>query len=258
MKGVFLMAVSSEQQRSPESPPENDVLMSTLDHLGELRRRIIYVLLFFVVSLVIGFIFSPSLVEVLKNDPVAEDVPWNVFKITDSFRVYLQFSFVLSLVITIPFLLYQVYAFLKPALTQSERRAVYFLLPLSLVLFVTGLAFGYFVLFPLVLNFMGTITETMGAHVMYGIAEYFSFLLRLILPVALLFELPVVVMFLTKLGLINPVKLRKMRKIALLVFAVLSALVTPPDIISQVLVLIPLMLLYELSIGLSALVHGHK
>ncbi|MDQ0339622.1 sec-independent protein translocase protein TatC [Caldalkalibacillus uzonensis] len=233
-----------------------DISMSTLDHLMELRRRIIAVLIAFVIALFCGFFFSMKVVELIKNDPVAQHVPWNVFKITDAFRVYVQVSFVLSLIMTIPFTMYQIYAFVRPGLTPAERRAVYYLIPLAALLLVAGLMFSYCLLFPFVLHFMGTITEAMGAQEMYGIQEYFAFLFRIVMPVTLLFQLPVLVIFLTRLGLINPQMLKKARKVSYFIMAVLSAVMTPPDFISQILVLIPLFILFELSVSLSQFIYN--
>lgn len=244
-----------QQQEHQESP---EILMSTMDHLGELRKRIIVILVVFVLALVVGFVFSIPIVELLKNDPVAKDVPWNVFKVTDAFHVYVQFSFILSLVITLPLIMYQVWAFMKPGLTNEERRATIILIPFAAILLVLGILFGYMVLFPLVFRFMGTITVAMGAQEMYGIAEYFTFMIRIVLPVALLFELPVVIMFLTQLGIINPLIMRKARKMSYLVLAIVSALATPPDFISQTIVLIPLIVLFELSVALSSIVYRKK
>ena len=219
---------------------------------------IIWVLVVFVLALVIGFVFSMPIVELLKQDPIAQHVPWNVFKITDAFRVYIQFSFMLSLVITLPFFLYQVWAFMKPGLTDEERRATLTFVPLAAILLVVGILFGYKVLFPIVFTFMGTITVALGAQEMYGISEYFTFMIQIILPVALLFELPVVIMFLTRIGILNPMVMKKARRYAYLVLAILSALVTPPDFISQTIVFIPLIVLFELSVGLSAFVYRRK
>lgn len=244
------------QQLDHRDNPER--IMSTMDHLSELRRRIIWVLVVFVLALVLGFVFSMPIVELLKQDPIAQHVPWNVFKVTDAFRVYIQFSFILSLVITLPFLLYQVWAFMKPGLTDEERRATLTLVPLAALLFVLGILFGYKILFPIVFTFMGTITESLGAQEMYGISEYFSFMINIVFPVALLFELPVVIMFLTRIGVLNPMAMKKARKYAYLALAILSAIVTPPDFISQTILFIPLIVLFEISVGLSAIVYRRK
>ncbi|EGL82673.1 Sec-independent protein translocase, TatC subunit [Caldalkalibacillus thermarum TA2.A1] len=241
---------------STKDQQQQDISMSALDHLLELRKRIIAVLVVFICALAIGFLCSLKVVEFIKNDPVAQHVPWNVFKITDAFRVYVQVSFILSLVITIPFAMYQLYAFVRPGLTRSERRAVHMMIPLAALLLVAGLLFGYYILFPFILQFMGTITEAMGAQEMYGIQEYFAFLFRIVLPVSLLFQLPVVIIFLTRLGIINPMMLKKARKVSYLIMAILSAAVTPPDFISQILVLIPLFILFELSISLSQFIYN--
>jgi sec-independent protein translocase protein TatC len=235
---------------------QEDLTMSTFDHLMELRKRIIVTLIIFVIALIIGFLFSMKVVELLKNDPIAKNIPWNVFKITDAFRVYVQVSFILSLLISIPFAMYQIYAFIRPGLTPRERRAIHMMIPLSALLLLMGILFSYFVLFPYILQFMGKITEAMGAQEMYGIQEYFSFLFRIVLPVSLLFQLPVLIIFLTRLGVITPMMMKKARKVSYLVMAILAAAITPPDFVSQIIVLIPLGILFELSLSLSKLIYS--
>lgn len=228
------------------------------EHLGELRKRIIMTLIVFFLAMVIGFIISIPLVEYLKNDPVAKDIPWNVFKINDAFRVYVQFSLILSSILTIPFLMYQIFAFVRPGLTKKERKTSFLFIPIAALLFITGVLFGYYVLLPLILTFMGNITRALGANEMYGIAEYFGFVFRVVFPVSLVFQLPVIIMFLTQLGIIKPSLLKKARKIAYLTLTILSAVVTPPDFISQLLVLIPLAILYEASIWISNVIYRKK
>lgn len=242
-------------EQSPDLEQE-DLTMSTFDHLMELRKRIIVTLIIFVIALIIGFLFSMKVVELLKNDPIAKNIPWNVFKITDAFRVYVQVSFILSLLISIPFAMYQIYAFIRPGLTPRERRAIHMMIPLSALLLLMGILFSYFVLFPYILQFMGKITEAMGAQEMYGIQEYFSFLFRIVLPVSLLFQLPVLIIFLTRLGVITPMMMKKARKVSYLVMAILAAAITPPDFVSQIIVLIPLGILFELSLSLSKLIYS--
>ncbi len=160
---------------------------------------------------------------------------------------------VMALAATIPVAAYQVWKFVKPALTKDEEKASLAFIPGLFFLFLTGLAFGYFVLFPLVLSFLTTLAADQF-EVFFTAEKYFLFILNLTLPFGFLFEMPAIIMFLTKLGIVNPKKLAKGRKIAYFLLIIISVFVTPPDFISDVLVIIPLLLLYELSITLSRIV----
>lgn len=226
-----------------------------LEHLGELRQRLIWVLVVFVVTLVIGFIYAEPMINHLKQDPAAEGIPWNVFSLGDPLRVYLQFAFVISLVFTTPFAMFQLWRFVKPGLKPNERKATLFYIPLAFFQLVIGLLFAYYIIFPFVVQFISVIADRIGAQEMYGISQYFGFMFRLVVPVALVFELPVVVMFLTRLRLLTPEVLRKARRVAYVVLVVIAVLITPPDFASDILVAIPLILLYEVSIWLSALTY---
>lgn len=222
-----------------------------LQHLGELRRRLIWVLLVFIVAIVVGFIYAEPIVQHLKNDPAARDIPWNVFALGDALRVYLQFAFLMALVITTPFAMFQMWKFVKPGLKPNEQKATLLYIPGAFFLFIVGILFAYYYIFPFVVQFVTSFSERLGAQEMYGISQYFGFMFRLILPIGIVFELPVIVMFLTRIRLLTPHVLRKMRRHAYVLLVVVAAMITPPDFVSNILVAIPLILLYEVSIWLS-------
>lgn len=222
-----------------------------LQHLGELRRRLIWVLLVFAAALIVGFIFAEPIVQYLKNDPAARDIPWNVFALADALRVYLQFAFVIALVITTPFAMFQLWQFVKPGLKPDERKATLMYIPGAFFLFILGIAFAYFGVFPFIVQFVTSFADRLGAQEMYGISQYFGFMFRLILPLGVVFELPVIVMFLTRIRILTPHALRKWRRFAYVLLVVVAAMITPPDFVSNILVAIPLIILYELSIWLA-------
>ncbi|WP_054951657.1 twin-arginine translocase subunit TatC [Numidum massiliense] len=226
-----------------------------VEHISELRRRIIWVLLVFLATLIAGFIFVEPVIHYLKNDPAAKNIPWNVFSLGDSLRVYLQFSFVLSLVFTLPFAMYQAWRFVKPGLKTEEQRATLIYIPVAFILFIVGVSFAYFFLFPYLVKFVSMLADRLGAQEMYGISQYFGFMFRLVLPVGVTFELPIIVMFLTRIRILTPDFLRKMRRFAYVILVIVAAVITPPDFISNILVAIPLILLYEISIWLSQRVY---
>ncbi len=229
--------------------------MTLVEHLTELRKRIIWVLVVFVLALIVGFYYASPVIEYLKSNPLAGGVPLKSFHPSDALRVYMQFAFVIGAVVTLPVALYHIWAFVSPGLRVQERRATLYFIPAAFCLFIIGIVFGYWVIFPMIIQFLAGLTTDIGADPNYGIAQYFSFLFNMVVPFGFLFEMPILVMFLTRLRIINPMRLAKMRRIAYLVLAVVAALLTPPDFLSDIMVMIPLLLLYEISIMLSRIVY---
>lgn len=236
----------------------NDKEMSMVDHLSELRKRLIWVIACFILFMIIGFLAAPSVVEHLKNDPAASNVSWHVFGLSDALRIYMQVSFIIALVLTMPVILFHVWRFMSPGLTEVEQRALLTYIPFAVILLLLGIAFGYYILLPMIIGFMSNFTSALGAEETYGLTQYFQFMFNLVLPVSLLFELPVVILFLTTIRIVNPIILAKWRKYAVLVFVTIAAMVTPPDFISNILVSIPLIALYEISIWLSKFVYRRQ
>jgi sec-independent protein translocase protein TatC len=229
----------------------NQTNMNFWDHVGELRKRVMYMLIVFVISMVLGFISAEYVINFLKVQPVAEPIDWVVIGLTDAFKVYFQFSIVVGLVITFPFALFQIWSFVSPGLTDKEKKLTLSFIPGAVVLFLIGLAFGYFWLFPFVVGFMTNIANQLGAEEMYGMIQYFSFLFTLVIPFGFLFQMPLLILFLTRLGIITPTLLGQARKYAYFALFVLAALITPPELLSHLLVTFPLIILYEISVWLS-------
>ncbi|WP_240377482.1 twin-arginine translocase subunit TatC [Bacillus piscicola] len=225
--------------------------MSIYDHIGELRKRLIISGSFFLAAMIVGLFLSPKLITYLQNIPEAESFPMNVFQLTDSLKLYMNFSFFVGLILILPILLYQLWAFIAPGLLEKERKVTLSYIPIATVLFFGGLAFAYFILFPNVIHFLSQLSDRLNLTEQYGVNDYFGFLFRLTIPFGFLFQLPVVVMFLTRLGLVTPAWLRKMRKFAYFVLLVVAGFITPPEIISHLMVTVPLLLLYEVSIFIS-------
>jgi sec-independent protein translocase protein TatC len=229
--------------------------MSLTDHLGELRRRIIWVLSVFTVCLIAGMYFASHAIEWMKHSGPAQNIEWNVFSPWDPLRVYMQFSFAIAAFVTLPVALYHLWAFVKPGLRPIEQKATLKFIPLSVLLFALGAAFGYSVVFPMAFYFTTLLSNQMELTQTYGVTQYFTFMFNILLPLALFFELPLVVMFLTAIRMLNPTRLNKMRKYAYFVLLIISAIITPPDMISAIVVCIPMIVLYEISIFLSSIVY---
>ncbi|MBO8164075.1 MAG: twin-arginine translocase subunit TatC [Brevibacillus sp.] len=232
--------------------------MTLEEHLGELRRRIIWVLVTFVLALIVGLFFADVVIQYVQSNPISDEIPLTQLvslSPSDALRVYMQFAFLLAVVITLPVALYQLWRFVSPGLRPVEQRVTLRFVPAAFLLFLVGLAFGYYVVFPMILPFMVGFTEKIGTEAMYGVAEYFGFMFNIVIPFGFLFELPIVVMFLTRLRIVNPMRLARLRRVAYFVLAVVAITLTPPEIVSDILVTIPLLLLYEASIWLSRLVY---
>ncbi|MFM1650777.1 twin-arginine translocase subunit TatC [Brevibacillus sp. B_LB10_24] len=219
-----------------------------VSHLTELRKRLIWVIVCFLLSLCIGLALSPSILLFIKSQPVAAHIVWNVFSFTDGMFIYMKCGFLVALFLTLPLALYQAWAFVRPGLTDDEARKTIWFVPLSFFLFLCGVAFSYFVAFPMMVSFLSNVNRSIGAVETYGIDRFFSFMFNVIFPMAVAFEMPAVVLFLTKLGLINPAQLRSFRKYVYLGLAIVGAMISPPDFVSHLSVTIPLILLFELSI----------
>lgn len=230
--------------------------MDLVQHLGELRKRIIWVVVVLVICMVAGFVIAKPIISYLKD--AATDINLNAFSPWDAVRIYVNVAFIFSLVISLPFTLYQVWAFVKPGLKPKEQKASLAYVPFAFFMVLLGLSFGYFVVFPLAFLFTSTITASLDITETYGLSQYFSFMFNIILPLALIFQLPVVVMFLTKLKILNPKLLKKVRKFAYFILVVLGALVTPPDAITALIVAVPMILLYEFSVFLSKRVYSKQ
>ena len=228
--------------------------MSAIEHFEEMRKRIIITLIVFILFLCASFIFVQDIYHFL-----VKDLPFKLAILgpTDIMFVYLMIATVTAIAATIPVAAHQIWLFIKPAMSKREQKVTLCYIPALFFLFLLGIAFGYFVLSPIVLAFLMSLSGEMF-NTFFTTEKYFKFLLHLTLPFGVLFELPVVIMFLTSLGVLNPYRLQKVRKYAYFVLVIISVVVTPPDFISDVLVIIPLILLYESSISLSKIVYKKK
>jgi sec-independent protein translocase protein TatC len=222
-----------------------------INHLSELRRRLILLIGCFFLTLCGGLYVSPQILRYIKSQPSAISIEWNVFSFTDGLFIYIRCAFIFAALLTIPVLLYQLWAFIRPGLTEKEARGTLLYVPTSFLLFLSGISFAYFLIFPMMLNFMKTMNQSIGAVETYGIDRYFSFLFNLVFPLGIAFEMPLIILFLTRLGLLNPDRLRITRKYAYVGLAIIGSCISPPDFVSHLSVTIPLIVLFEVSVLVS-------
>lgn len=224
-------------------------------HLAELRKRIIWVLGIFLVNLIIGFVFVQDIFHLLINDatrlfPELPELKLTVLGPGETLKVFFTIAGFAGLGLTLPFLLYHVWAFIRPALEEHEAKVAFRFLPLVFGMFVVGISFGYFLVFPLLYKFLYDLGTEMFT-LQYTAHNYFSFLNMMVLPFGFIFEMPVAVMFLTRIGLLTPQTLVKIRKYAYFAMVVIASMISPPEFTSHIAVAAPMILLYELSIFIS-------
>jgi len=161
-------------------------------------------------------------------------------------------------ILAFPFILWQFWKFISPALYERERKNAKVFITVASLLFFLGVLFGYFVIVPMSVNFLATFSVSSVVKNQFNIASYISMVKTAVIASGLYFELPIILYFLTKLGLVTPTFLRTYRKYAVVIILIISAIVTPPDVVSQITVAIPMLLIYEVSIWISAVVVRNK
>lgn len=228
-------------------------------HLQELRKRLIFSFIAVGIGFILCYALAQSIFDILAY-PLLKVMPRGgtlIFtSVAEAFFTYMKVAFIAGLILASPFVLYQVWAFVAPGLYQKEKRYVVpFVLGGSLF-FAIGVLFGYFVAIPIGFKFLlGFATDFIKP--MPSMKEYLSFSIKFLLAFGIVFEFPVVLVLLARIGVIDAKVLARQRKYAILLIFIFAAVMTPPDLISQVLMALPLMALYELSI-LLAKIFGKK
>ena len=226
--------------------------MTFLEHLEEMRWRIIKALAAVLGIAVLAFIESDLIMALLTRPAEQLEIPVQLqaIRVSDLFMVQIIASFLTGLVLASPVILYQLWRFIRPALEKPTRTAGFWVVVAGTSLFVTGVLFGYLVILPFSLRFFSSLGDGSVAS-NYSIQAYFGYVAWILLSAGLIFQLPVISFILTRIGLLTPAFLRHYRKFALIGILVLSAILTPPDPLSQILMAIPLLGLYEVAVPIS-------
>ncbi len=228
-------------------------------HLEELRERIIKCFVAVSIGFVICYGFKERLFAIITQPliNVMEKGDQLIFTgLPEAFFTYLKVAFLAGLILSGPILIYQFWMFVAPGLYKTERKVMIPIVFLSTLFFIGGSLFGYFIVFPWGFKFFLSFgSDTIKA--LPSMKEYLSFASKLLLAFGLVFELPIVITFLARLGLVTVPFLRENRKYAVLLFFVGAAMITPPDVVTQIMMAFPLMLLYEISI-VGAILFGQK
>ncbi len=229
-----------------------DRKQSILEHLQELRQRLIKSLIAVAVASVIAFIFHEWIFYILKLP--TEGLNLVFIEMTEMLGTIMKVSLIAGIILAMPYLVYQGIMFVSPALTPREKKYVYIILPWIALMFLGGVAFGYFVLIPPATRFLTSYGSDI-ARPEIRVGNYISVVARLLLAIGIVFELPVVTTFLARLGVLKAQWLSRHRRVAIIFAFILAAIITPTfDPINQSLVAIPLIVLYEMSIWLARLV----
>jgi len=257
---------------------EKDSEMSFLDHLEIFRWHLIRAAAAILCFAIIAFIYKDIVFDVILLGPKNPDFttykalcnisrflgfedafcltesPFSLMNISMSgqFSTHITTSIFAGFIVSFPYVLWELWRFISPALLDGETKLAKGIVFFSSVLFMSGIVFGYYVVAPLSVNFLGSYQVSNTVANQIGLTSFISTITTVCLANAIIFELPVLVYFLTKIGLLTPEFMRIYRKHAMVVTLILSAIITPPDITSQVLVSLPLIVLYELSIRISA------
>lgn len=237
---------------SDSDVPEKE--MTFLEHLEELRWRIIYSLIGIVVGTVIAWIFIDFLVDVVLLKP-AKDSGAELQNLRPFGQLFLYFQIAISvgMILSIPNIFYQLWQFIAPALRKHERKYIFWIVVFSSICFLAGIAFAYFVMLPLTLKFAAQFGSTAIKN-QFSIDEYMSIIISVMLAAGLVFELPMISFFLSKLGILKPSFMRKYQRHAIVFIMIAAAFLTPgTDPVSQIVLAVPLVLLYEISILVSKL-----
>lgn len=241
--------MSDAETTANDTPAGEATIMPLMEHLKELRKRLIraFIALFFTTA--ISFVFARQ-VFVILLEPLG-DVAVQALKPTESISNYMKVALLCGIILAMPFIVYQIARFLAPGLTKKERRYLYVLVPGATLCFLTGVAFAYFIMLPAALPFLGSFMADLIEQ-NWAIGEYLSFVTSLLFWIGVAFELPLFVYFLAKVGVIDAQTLSKNRKYAVIAIAFLSAVITPTvDPLNMALVMGPLIVLYEVGVILA-------
>lgn len=251
---------AGKEEDEDEEGAEDDVNMGLLGHMSELRRRLLRI----VIILLLGWIGLFCVAEPMYSffsAPLQAALPPGSKMIYTSpqgmFFTYLKIAAIASLFCTSPLTFYQVWAFVAPGLYREEKRALLPLAFCSSILFVGGAAFCFYLVFPIAFKFfMGFATAEIQP--MISVEEYLSFALKILIAFGIVFEMPLFSFFLARFGILSPQFMKKSRPYAIILIFVAAAILTPPDVISQILMAIPMLILYEISIYVCAAAYNKE
>ncbi|MCL6219151.1 twin-arginine translocase subunit TatC [Zunongwangia pacifica] len=264
--------------------PQEEQEMSFLDHLEELRWHLIRSVLAVVIAATVAFFLKGFIFDVLLFGPSKgdfwsysmlcklsemvgidggfcfEELPFTIQSRTmgGQFSAHIWTSITAGFIIAFPFVIYEFWKFVAPAMHENERKHAKGFIFVTSFLFFLGVLFGYYVVTPLSINFLGKYQVSEVVLNEFDLSSYISLVRASVIATGLIFELPILIYFLTKVGVVTPQFLKTYRKYALVIVLIVSAVITPPDIVSQIIVAVPVLILYEVSIIISKIIYKRE
>lgn len=239
------------KKKMEPTPQENELALYEKpvgEHLQELRKRLLWcVVLVLVAFFGIASYCSEQLVEFLSAPVKAQGIQFIYVGLAEALVAQLKVSFIAAVVVVSPFIIWNIWAFIKPALYDNEKKYVLGFTFISILLFIIGVVFGYGVVFLSAITFFVYVGQGIATP-MLSISDYVSFLFGFVIPFGLVFEMPIICYVLARLGVVSAHSLVALRKYVVLIIFVLAAFLTPPDVLSQVLMALPMLILYEVGI----------
>jgi sec-independent protein translocase protein TatC len=258
--------------------------MSFLDHLEDLRWLLVRSTIAILVMAFAAYFFSDFIFDTLIFGPTQidfftyqflcqisnsigigesiciDELPFIIqnTQMEGQVNVFIWICILVGFILSFPYILFQIWKFISPALYQNEKRGALKFIFFSSILFFLGVLFGYYIIIPMSINFVATFSISKFVLNQFTLDSYIGLFKTSLIAGGLFFEMPIIIYFLTKMGLVNPTFLREYRKYAIVIVLIIAAIVTPPDVVSQTIVAIPMLLIYELSILLSVLVVKNK
>jgi sec-independent protein translocase protein TatC len=246
--------MTAEERTSPVESSPDDHYLTIFGHLNELRKHVTRAAITLLAGTLISLIFAESVLTFLLRPYAAsqaEGALLQTLRPTEGIETYFRVSLLTGFILAMPYILYEFWHFISPGLRKHERRYIVFFIPSALFLFGLGIAFAWFVLAPAAIFFLANFMPDVFRSEWTG-QEYISFITRLLFWIGLAFQMPIVVYFVARLGLISAATLRHQWRVAVVVIAVLAAVITPSvDPVTMLLTMAPLFILYLLSIGLA-------
>ncbi len=264
-----------EEVKTKKNAPKEKV-MTFWDHLDELRWHIMRSLIAVVILAIVAFvnrtiifdyiILAPSSSNFITNRVLCQigeylsisalcvkEMKLQIIsiKMSGQFLTHMYISVVAGFIMAFPYVLWEIWRFIKPAMKESEQKYSSGGVFISSLLFISGILFSYFIIVPLTVNFLGSYQVSASVYNQISLSSYINTVVSVTFSVGIVFELPIFVYFLTKIGILTPDFMKKNRKYMYVIMLVVAAVITPPDMFSQILVVMPLIVLYEFSIGVS-------
>ena len=231
--------------------------MGVVDHIREFRNRLFVIIIAFVAALLLCFSYAGPIVDVLQI-PAGELYNFVFIAPSEVLMQYVKVSLIGGLVLSSPVIMYELLAFASPGLKKSEKSFLIAVLMLGLMFFIVGVIFAYYIMVPFMLKFFSDINvnETVSAQV--SLESYLGFVIKQLGLMGIVFEIPVVTLLLTQMGFLKPEWLKKGRRVIIVLVFVIAAIITPPDVVSQCLTAIPMLILFEISIFFSGFIVKRK